>query len=117
MTKKEQDAQYKELINGRHNRSRGYNLRIGKVKRTGYIMDLCMNLFFILVAIDRKRFTNLSKTHFLLGKNKHKSNGNTYCAFTQDVVDIMLTFIRDKGAMEGEVYATIVIHYLTKTEL
>jgi hypothetical protein len=28
MTKKEQDALYKELINGRHNRSRGYNLRV-----------------------------------------------------------------------------------------
>jgi hypothetical protein len=35
MTKKEQDVLYKELINGRHNRSRGYNLRIGNDKTNG----------------------------------------------------------------------------------
>jgi hypothetical protein len=71
VTKKEQDALYKELINGRHNRSRGYNLRIGNDKTNGYSMDLCMNSFLNLVAIGRKRFTNLSMTLFLPGKNNH----------------------------------------------
>jgi hypothetical protein len=117
MTKKEQDALYKELINGRHNRSRGYNLRIGNDKTNGYSMDICMNSFLNLVAIGRKRFTNLSMTRFLPGKNKHKNNGNNYCALTQDVVDSVSTFIQDKGATEGEVYATRVIRSLTKTEL
>jgi hypothetical protein len=86
MTKKEQEALYKELINGRHNRSRGYNLRIGNDKKNCYSMDLCMNSFLNLVAIGRKRFTNLSMTRFLPGKNKHKNNGKNYCALTQDVV-------------------------------
>jgi hypothetical protein len=117
MTKQEQDTPYTELINGRHNRSCGYNLRIGNDKRTGYSMDLCMNLFLNLVAIGRKRFTNPSMTRVLPGKNKHKNNGNNYCALTQDAVDSVLTFIRDKGATEGEVYAIIVIRSLTKTEL
>jgi hypothetical protein len=49
MTKKEQDALYKGLINGRHNRSRGYNLRIGNDKTNGYSMDICMNSFLNLV--------------------------------------------------------------------
>jgi hypothetical protein len=117
MTKKEQDALYKDLINGRHNRSRGYNPRIGNGKRSGYIMDLCMNSFLNLIVIGRKRFTNPSLNRFLPGKNTHKNNGNSYCALTQDVVDSVLTFIRDKGAMEGEVYTTIVICSLIKTEL
>jgi hypothetical protein len=103
MNKKDQDALYKELINGHHNRSRGYNLRSGDAKRTGYSMDLCMNSFLNLIAIGRKRFTNLSMTRFLPGKNNHKNNGNNYCALTQDVVDSVLTFIRDEGATEGEV--------------
>jgi hypothetical protein len=113
MNKKEKSALYKELLNGRHNRLRGYNLRIGNNKTN----DLCMNSFLNLVAIGRKRFTNLSMTRFLPGKNKHKNNGNIYCALTQDVVDSVSTFIRDKGATEGEVHATRVIHSLTKTEL
>jgi hypothetical protein len=117
MTKKEQDAMYKELINGRHNRSRGYNLWIGNDKTNGYSMDICMNSFLNLVAIGRKRFTNLSMTRFMPCKNKHKNNGNNYCALTQDVVDSVSTFIQDKGAAEGEVYATRVTRSLTKTEL
>jgi hypothetical protein len=56
-------------------------------------------------------------TLFLTGINKHKNNGNLYCALTQDVFDSVITFIRDKGAMEGEVHATRVIRYLTKTKL
>jgi hypothetical protein len=117
VTNNEQDALYKELINGRHNRSRGYNLRIGNDKRTGYNMDFCMNSLLNLVAIGRKRFTNLYMTHFMSGKNTDKNNGNSYCVLTQYVVDSVLTFIRDKGAKEGEVYTTRVIHSLTKIEL
>jgi hypothetical protein len=117
MTKKEQDALYKELINGRHNRSCGYNIRIGNDKTNGYSMDICMNSFLNLVAIGRKRFTNLSMTRFLPDKNKHNNNGNNYCALTQDVVDSVSTFIQDKGESEGEVFTTRVIRSLTKTEL
>jgi hypothetical protein len=117
ITKKEQDAMYKEMINGRHNRSRSYSLQIGNDKITGYSMDLCMNSFLNLIAIGRKRFTNLSMTRFLPGKNKHNNNGNNNCALTQDVVDSVLKFIRDKGATEGKVYTTRVIRSLTKTEL
>jgi hypothetical protein len=93
MIKKEQYALYKELINGRHNRSRGYSLQIGNNKRSCYSTDLCTNSFLNLVVIGRKRFTNLSLTRFLPGKNKHKNNGKIFCALTQDVVDSVLTFI------------------------
>jgi hypothetical protein len=93
MTNKEQDALYKELVNGRHNCSRGYNLRICNGKRTGYRMYLCMKWFLNLFAIGRKRFTNLSMTRLLPGENKHKNNSNNYCALTQYVVDSVLTFI------------------------
>jgi hypothetical protein len=100
MTKKEQDAMYKELMNGCDNHSRGYNLRISNDKRNGYIMYLCMKSLLNLVAIGRKRFTNLSMTHFLPDKNKQKNNVNRYCALTQDVVYSVLTFIRDKVTTE-----------------
>jgi hypothetical protein len=56
-------------------------------------------------------------THLLPGKNNNKNNGNNYCALIQYVVDSVLTFIRYKGATEGEVYAERVIRSLTKTEL
>jgi hypothetical protein len=105
------------LINGRHNRSHGYNLKFGNEKRNGYSMDLCMNSFFNLIVIGQKRFTNLSMTLFMTGKNTHTNNGNNYCALTQDVVDSVLTFIRDKVAAEGEVYTTRVIRSSTNTEL
>jgi hypothetical protein len=62
-------------------------------------------------------FTNLSMTRSLSGKNNHNNNGNIYCYLTQDGVDSVLTLIRDKGATEGEVYATRVIRSLTKTDL
>jgi hypothetical protein len=56
-------------------------------------------------------------TRFLPGYNKHNNNGNIYCDLPQDVVDSVLTFIRYKGATEGEVYATRVIRSLGKGEL
>jgi hypothetical protein len=62
-------------------------------------------------------FTNLSMTRFLPGKNNHKNNDNNYCALIQDVVESVLTYIQDKDAIEGEVYATRVIRSFTKTEL
>jgi hypothetical protein len=75
-----------------------------------------MNLFLNLLVIDQKRFTNLTLTRFLSGKNKQNNNGNSYCALTQEVVDSVY-FIREKGETEGVVYTTRVIHYLTKNEL
>jgi hypothetical protein len=76
-----------------------------------------MNSFLSLVAIGRKRFTNVSMTRFLPGKNKHKKIGNSKCDLTHDIGDRVLTFIQEKGAMEVEVYAKRVISSLTKTDL
>jgi hypothetical protein len=76
MTKKEQDALFKELINSRRHHSAGYNLRIGINKSNGYIFDLCLNSFLNLIAIGKNRFKALNETHHIQCGNVHKNTGN-----------------------------------------
>jgi hypothetical protein len=55
MTKKEQDAPLKELINLCRHCAAGYNLRIGINKSNGYSFGLCLNSFLNLIAIGKNR--------------------------------------------------------------
>jgi hypothetical protein len=59
MGKKEQDALYKELINGRRRVAHGYNLRIGDDMSTLYSMFLCRNSFLNILCVGKTRYTNL----------------------------------------------------------
>jgi hypothetical protein len=101
MMKKEQDVLYKELINGRQNRSRGYTIRLRNIKADILSVNLCMHSFLNLFEIVRKRFNNLSKNRFLPGKNKHNNKGNSFCALSQEVFDSVMSFIIEKGKYEG----------------
>jgi hypothetical protein len=73
MTKKEQDAVFKELINSRHHRSACYNLCIGISKSNGYSFFLCLNSFLNMIAIGKKRFKSLNETRHIPGGNVHKN--------------------------------------------
>jgi hypothetical protein len=44
MPKRDQDSVFKELVNGRHYRVRGYNLRMGAEKKEGFSFFVCRNL-------------------------------------------------------------------------
>jgi hypothetical protein len=117
MTKKEQDALFKELINSRRHRSAGYNLRIGINKSNGYSFDLCLNSFLNMVAIGKKRFKSLNETRHIPGANVHKNTGNGYACMSNEILQSVVNFIQLKGKQDGEAYATRIIRTLTRNEL
>jgi hypothetical protein len=53
MRKRDQDALYKELINGLRHRSAGYNLCIGDKKDKGYSLIVCRNAFLNIMFIGK----------------------------------------------------------------
>jgi hypothetical protein len=53
MTKKQQDALFKELTNGRRHRSAGYNTHIGGDKIKGHSFYVCLNSFMNLMAREK----------------------------------------------------------------
>jgi hypothetical protein len=104
MTKKEQDALLKELINLRRHHLVGYNLRIGINKSNGYSVDLCLKSFLNLISIGKKIFKSLNETRYIPVGNVHKNTGNG-------------NFIQLKGKQDGEAYTTRIIRTLTRNEL
>jgi hypothetical protein len=117
MTKKQQDALFKELINGRRHRSAGYNIRIGDDKSKGYSFYVCMNSFLNLMALGKKRFRKLNETRLVPGANVHKNTGNCNASMLDETMKAVISFIKQKGKDDGEVYATRIIRSLTKQEL
>jgi hypothetical protein len=117
MTKSEQDALYKELFNGIHHRSGGYNIHIGDNKDNGYSLLCCRNMFLNVLAIGRKHHNKLLEIHLVPGRNINKNVGNTHTTLSSDVTESVVRFITDKGREEGEVYATRIIRILTGHEL
>jgi hypothetical protein len=115
--KRYQDALYKELINGRRHRSAGYNLRIGDDKDKGYSPLVCRNAFLNIMSIGKRRHTTLWETRFIPGANLHKNTGNSSVTRSPELLNAGIDFIKDKGAREGEVYATRIIRTLTGHEL
>jgi hypothetical protein len=97
MTKKEQDALFKELINSRRHRSAGYNLRIGINKSNGYIFDLCLNSFLNMIAIGKKRLKSLNETRHIPGGNVHKNTGNGNACMSNETLQSVVNFIQLKG--------------------
>jgi hypothetical protein len=117
MTKKDQDALFKELINSRRHRSTGYNLRIGINKSNGYSFDLCLNSFLNMIAIGKKRFKSLNETHHIPGGNFHKNTGNGNACMSNEALQSVVDFIHLKGKQDGEAYTIHVIHTLTRNAL
>jgi hypothetical protein len=97
--------------------SAGYNLRIGSDKDNGHSLDLCLNSFLNLVAIGQTRHAKLDTTRFLPGKNTHSNGGYIHFAISQELLDSVISFIKENEKTEGKVYGTRVIHSLTKNEL
>jgi hypothetical protein len=117
ITKSEQDALYKELFNGSHHQSGGYNISIGDDKDSGYSLLFCLNTFLNVLSIGRKRHTKLLETRLVQGSNINKNVVNTHAVLSSDVTESVVRFIKDKGREEGEVYATHIIRSLTGHEL
>jgi hypothetical protein len=109
MKKKEQDALYKELINGRRHRSAGCNLRIGHATGNGYCFYLCRNSFLNVLGIGKKRYKTLKETSFIPGANLHKNTGNQHADLSAKVTSSVVNFIQQNGVEECEVYATHII--------
>jgi hypothetical protein len=80
-------------------------------------MDLCLNSCLNLVAIGRKRYAKIDATRFLTGKNKHDYVGNIQCAMSQDLMNSVVSFIKEKRMNEGECHMTRLIHSLTNNDL
>jgi hypothetical protein len=118
MSKRYQDALYKELINRHRHRSTGYNFRIGDDKDKGHSLILCQNAFLNILLIEQKRcHATLQETHFIPGANLHKNTGNNSATRSPELLNDVIDFIKDKGAIDGEVYATIISRTLTGHEL
>jgi hypothetical protein len=58
-TKSEQDALYKELFNGSHHRSGGYNIRIGYDKDNGHSPLFCRNTFLNVLSGGQRHERNV----------------------------------------------------------
>jgi hypothetical protein len=125
MTKKQQHALFKELINGRRHRSAGYNIRIGDDKIKGHRFYVCLKSFLNLMALGKKRFRKLNETRLVPGANvhkntrtqEHKNTGNCNAAMLDETMKAVISFIKHKWKDDGEVYATRIIRSLTKQEL
>jgi hypothetical protein len=76
MRKRDQDAFYKELINGLRHRSAGYNLRIEDDKEKGNSLLLCRNALLNIMSISKRHHATLQEMHFTPGANLHKNTVN-----------------------------------------
>jgi hypothetical protein len=98
MRNRDQDALYKELINGCRHRSAGYNLCIGDDKYKGYSLLVCWNAFLNIMSIGKRRHATLRETRFIPGANLHKNTGNISATRSPELLNAVIDFIKDKGA-------------------
>jgi hypothetical protein len=117
MRKRDHDALYKELINGRRHRSARYNLRIGDDKDKGYYLLVCWNAFLTIMSIGKRRHATPRETRFIPGANLHKNTGNSSATRSPELLNAVIDFIKEKGSREGEVYTTRITRTLTVHEL
>jgi hypothetical protein len=61
--------------------------------------------------------TTINKTGFDPGPNIHKNAGNKNASFSNKINQSVHDFVKEKGDLCGECYATCLIRLLTKQEL
>jgi hypothetical protein len=66
MSKRYQYMVYKEFINARMTRTTGYNLRMGKIKRNGFTVNVCLNSFVNVLNLSDERIKTANETRLIL---------------------------------------------------
>jgi hypothetical protein len=69
------------------------------------------------MALGKKRFKKLNETRLVPGASVHKNTGNCNDAMLDETMKSVISFIKQKGKYDGEIYATRIIHSLMKQEL
>jgi hypothetical protein len=65
----------------------------------------------------QNRFRKLNETRLVPGANVHKNTSNCNASMLDETIKAVISFIKQKGKDDGEVYATHIIRSLTKQEL
>jgi hypothetical protein len=102
MTKKQQDALFKELINGRRHQSSRYNICTGGDKSKGHSFYAFLNSFLSLMALGKKQFRKLNETRFFPGANVHKNTGNYNASMLDETMKAVIFLSSRKGRMMGK---------------
>jgi hypothetical protein len=70
-----------------------------------------------VLNLSHERIATINETRLDPGPNVHKNTGNKNACRSKEVHQSVVSFVKDKGEICGECYATRLIRHLTKYEL
>jgi hypothetical protein len=117
MHKRDQDAFFKDVIDGRKAASHGYIVQLVYDRLKGCTFAVCRSLFMHVLSLGDERMKLVLATRFEPGPNVHNNELNNNAAITPLIWQGVVNYIQDQGNHHCEWYATHVVRVLTKYEL